>query len=316
LNTSEQLPEQIYLVDASIYIFQSHFSQYVECYDDDGGELSALFGFTQFLLQFLRRSEPSHVAIALDESLFCGFRHELCPNYKSNRELPDENLAMQLRACREVCELLGLPAFASRVFEADDIIGTLSNRIRQEAQGNTALTILTRDKDLGQLLQADADCLWDYAKNTRRSRADLRADLGIDPEQLPDFLGLAGDNVDCISGVPGVGPVKAKALLQEFKSLEDVYANLDKVAALPLRGAAGLANKLAEHQELARLSKKLATIVVSVEDAQESFGSSCIAELARQPVLADEFQDFLATYRFSASDRSRLLAAVSRVIQP
>ena len=92
-----------YLVDGSIYIFQSHFSPYVECFDTQGNDLSAVYGFTQFLLQFLRRVKPTLIAVALDESLFTGFRHKLCPIYKSNRELPDENLAMQLKACREIC---------------------------------------------------------------------------------------------------------------------------------------------------------------------------------------------------------------------
>ncbi|MEQ9021512.1 MAG: hypothetical protein RLN82_01995, partial [Pseudomonadales bacterium] len=129
MKQSVQYPESVYLIDASIYIFQSHFSPYVECYDEDGNELSALYGFTQFLLQFLNRVKPSHVAVAQDQSLFCGFRHELCPNYKSNRELPDANLEMQLNACTEICQHLSLACFGSRVYEADDIIGTLAARV-------------------------------------------------------------------------------------------------------------------------------------------------------------------------------------------
>ena len=130
--TSER-PEIVYLLDASIYIFQSHFSPHVECRSTEGTELSALYGFTLFLLQFLRRVKPTHLAVAHDASLFCGFRHELSSDYKSNRELPDENLAMQLQACAEICGILGLISFASKVYEADDIIGTLASSVRQEA---------------------------------------------------------------------------------------------------------------------------------------------------------------------------------------
>src|SRR6056300_2098180 len=102
MSASEENTSTYYLVDGSIYIFQSHFSPYVECFDVEGNDLSAVYGFTQFLLQFMRRVKPELIAVALDESLFSGFRHDLCPNYKSNRELPDENLAMQLTACREI----------------------------------------------------------------------------------------------------------------------------------------------------------------------------------------------------------------------
>ena len=211
-----QQPEIVFLVDASIYIFQSHFSPYVECFDRQGQELSALYGFTQFLLQFLRRVRPSHVGVAMDESLFCGFRHDLCPNYKSNRELPDENLAMQLKACAEICQILGLSSYSSKVYEADDIIGTLTNIVRQQSDGDSAVHIVSRDKDLAQLLRSDEDCLWDYSGNRKRFVQDIEEEYGVRPDQFPDYLGLTGDSVDCIVGVPGVGPVKAKELLRNL----------------------------------------------------------------------------------------------------
>ena len=92
--------------------------------------MSALFGFTQFLIQLVRRIQPRFIAVAHDESLFTGFRHKLSPDYKSNRELPDENLGMQLAGCLEVSSLLGMSTFSSKVYEADDIVGTLATKIR------------------------------------------------------------------------------------------------------------------------------------------------------------------------------------------
>lgn len=305
----------VYLIDASIYIFQAHFSPYVECFDTRGEDLSAVYGFSQFLLQFLGRTSATHVAVAHDESLFCGFRHDLCPGYKSNRELPDENLAMQLRACQEICNELGLASYSSRQFEADDIIGTLSTRCRGGLidKKKPLIEIVSRDKDLAQLLIGGQDRLWDYQGNRRRNRDDIYSELGIHPEQLPDYLGLIGDAVDCISGVPGVGPVKARELLQRFESIEGVYANLDEVKNLPLRGARGLQQKLADHREEAELSKLLATIVCDVNDPKETFGSCSLNHVKRPPANSVDLGAFLTRYRFDDRARRRISTLAERL---
>jgi 5'-3' exonuclease len=302
----------VYLIDASIYIFQAHFSPYVECYDQEGNELSAVYGFTQFLLQFLRRVQPSHMAVAHDESLFCGFRHELCPNYKSNRELPDENLEMQLNACAEICNILGLASYSSKMYEADDIIGTLANRVRGH-QPHRDIHIISRDKDLAQLLHSDTDCLWDYVGNRKRYRVDIEKEYGVSPEQFPDYLGLTGDSVDCITGAPGVGPVKARELLRQFQTLENVYLNLDKIHALPLRGAKRLPQLLVEHRDLAQLSKVLATIVCEVDDPAEDFGKVNLESLQISTVDEAALQEFLVSHKFSQQDQERILSLAKRL---
>ncbi len=301
-----------YLVDGSIYIFQSHFSPHVECVDADGNELSAVYGFAQFLLQFLRRVKPERIAVALDESLFSGFRHDLCPNYKSNRELPDENLAMQLKGCREICSILGMASYASKKYEADDIIGTLSVRMSELLPGNPALCIVTRDKDLSQLLRTDKDYMWDYSGNRRRYRADIQEEFGVSPEQFADYLGLVGDAVDCITGVPGVGPVKAKELLRNFASMDGIYENLDAVAGLSLRGAAGLALKLEAHQAEAKLSRKLATIICDANDQHEGFAHVVPSSLEVAAIDISSFEKFLSNYKFTKNDSAHLLSVAER----
>lgn len=306
----------VYLIDASIYIFQSHFSPYVECYDRDGNELSAVYGFIQFLLQFLRRANPDHAAIAHDGSLFCGFRHQLCPNYKSNRELPDENLAMQLNACVEVCEVMGLPAFSSRVYEADDIIGTLARNIRQQLQQQSfAINILTKDKDLAQLLEQEEDCLWEFSQNQRRFAADISSDMGVRPDQIVDFLALAGDSVDCIGGVPGIGAVKARALLTHFANLQDIYRNIEQVKLLPIRGARGVADKLVEHRQSAELSYRLATIVCDVQDQAETFARVALQDLEIDALDLDELRSFLVEYRFQSEESERIVNQAQRLLE-
>ena len=303
---------QVYLVDASIYIFQAHFSPSVESFDEKGGELSALFGFIQFLLQFLRRTKPTYLAIAHDESLFCGFRHELSPEYKSNRELPDENLEMQLNGCTEVCGILGLPSYASKVYEADDIIGTLANSVRN-ANSSTQVIIISKDKDLVQLIESEQDYLWDYSSNRRRHLNDIIEEFGVTPWQFPDYLGLIGDSVDCISGVPGIGPVKAKALLQKFHDIDEIYANLDSVSNLEIRGTKGLAKTLIGNRPLAYLSKQLATIICEVQDKEETFGSASFKNLEIGTPDKVKFSEFLSQYKFRESDRNRLISLLNNL---
>lgn len=307
-------PVPAYLIDASIYIFQAHFSPYVECQSKSGEELSALYGFTQFLLQFLRRVKPERIAVAQDESLFCGFRHDLSPDYKSNRELPDENLAWQLEGCAKVCELLGLQTFSSRVYEADDIIGTLATRMR-DGWPNCELTIVSRDKDLAQLLIGENDCLWDYSGNHKRFAAEILEDFGVRPDQIPDYLGLVGDSVDCISGVPGIGPVKAVQMLSSFETMEGVYLNLEKLADLPLRGAKRLPKILEEHKQAAELSKILATIVCDVDEPGEMFSHIDIDQLRSRQFNQEDFAAFLRDYGFTQGDADHLIATARGVEQ-
>ncbi|OFE11817.1 hypothetical protein PHACT_00525 [Pseudohongiella acticola] len=258
----------VYLVDASIYIFQAHFSPHQQVWSRRSEDRSAFTGFARFLLRFLQTTKPEKLALAFDESLFTGFRHQLYADYKSNRVLPDENLALQLSACARLCGVLGLAAYGSHHYEADDIIGTLSTCVAREQ--NAPVVIVTRDKDLSQLLQRDEDYLWDFTGGLRRYRQDIFQQYGIWPEQFPCFLGLTGDSIDCIPGVPGIGPVAARHLLQHFNDLDGLFPQLDAVPALGFRGARRCRDLLALHQEQALLSRKLATIV-SCDDASERF---------------------------------------------
>jgi 5'-3' exonuclease len=278
------MSKPVYLVDASIYIFQAYFSPHLQVLAQDGRDLSALFGYAQFLQRFLRQARPRHVAAAFDESLFCGFRHALYPAYKSNRELPDENLARQLRACAELTALLGVSAFGSRVYEADDIIGTLAARVRAQhremnLEGAPGISIISRDKDLAQLLHSDHDHLWDFSGSTRRFRKHIVEQYGIRAEQFPDYLGLVGDAVDSIPGVPGIGPVAATCLLRHFESIPLLYENLADVALLSYRGARKGGELLRRYESEARLSRTLATIVQDIDAPDEAYSQVPVSSL-------------------------------------
>ncbi|MDP1932467.1 MAG: 5'-3' exonuclease H3TH domain-containing protein [Gammaproteobacteria bacterium] len=300
------MSQPVYLVDASIYIFQAYFSPNLQIWSDDDRDLSAFYGFAQFLLRFLRHTRPVHIAAAFDESLFCGFRHTLYPAYKSNRELPDENLARQLSACAELARLLGIASFGSRVYEADDIIGTLAARVRQESVPE--ICIVSRDKDLAQLLRGDRDHLWDFSGNSRRFRKEIIQQYGIRPEQFPCYLGLIGDAVDSIPGVPGVGPVAATCLLRHFESLPLLYEHLDEVPTLSYRGAAKAPDLLRRYESQARMSRTLATIVEDVVDPVERFSVADCRSILRGEVQSDGIRDLLVREGLETSLRDRFLS--------
>lgn len=281
-------PERVFLIDSSIYIFKYYFSLTGNWQSRDGYLTNAVYGFTQFLLKFLQAEQPRYVAAAFDESLESGFRHRLSPSYKANRALPDEALAFQLDACQAVSQLLGIKSFASEEYEADDLIGSLTNRVGQEGLSSD---ILSRDKDLAQLLAgakeaAGADSMWDYGSAEPKSAADFEAQFGIPMQRLPDYLALVGDTIDSIDGVPGIGAKTAAAILQEFNGVEAILANLDQLADLPVRGAKKLAEKIDPYAEQLRLNLQLTTICTDVSLI------TSLAELEHNSIDMDGFSDF------------------------
>lgn len=297
----------VYLIDASIYIFQAHFSPQFQAWSRRSEDRSAFAGFARFLLRFLQVATPQKLAVAFDESLFTGFRHRLYPDYKSNRVLPDANLALQLAACVQLCEVLGIAAFGSHRYEADDIIGTLSACVRKQQAPELVepVVIVTRDKDLSQLLHRDMDFVWDFTASVKRYRQDVFQRFGIWPEQLPCFLGLTGDSIDCIPGVPGIGPVAAGRLLRHFTDLDTLFPQLDTVSGLGFRGALRCSQLLAEHQEQALLSRQLARIV-SCDDVSEAFVVDNSEVLRTGTLDGSRFTELLDEMALADGDVQRL----------
>lgn len=276
----------IYLVDASVYIFRAYYSMPPDMQDRDGNPVHAVFGFARFLSDLIERAKPEYLAVAFDESLESSFRNRIYPPYKANREPAPPDLKWQFGACREFATLIGAHALSSNEYEADDIIGTLS--VRARAAGWPA-TIVSRDKDLAQLIRR-GDIYWNYTDNLKLQHHEIAGHYGVEPERFADYLALTGDAVDNIKGVPGVGPKTAAALMTEFSSLEDIYQNLERVAALPIRGAAKLGAKLAEHRDAAMLARELTRIVC---DMPLEFGADTIRRRPPQLTELDNFCDRL-----------------------
>jgi DNA polymerase-1 len=246
----------LYLIDASPYIFRAHFSLPSSMCDPQGARTGAVYGFTSFLLKLIATERPSHLAVAFDRNLNGSFRNALYPAYKKQREDPPPEIVLQIPLCLEMAETLGAASFIDEDFEADDIIATLCDQLRDE---EIRFVVVSPDKDLAQLVGERVGLL-DFAKNVRLGVAEVRERLGVAPSQVTDFLGLAGDSVDNIPGVPGIGPKTAADLLSVFPNLEEIYAHLDQLLKPGFRGGKNLHAKLTTHREQAFLSRTLATL--------------------------------------------------------
>ena len=245
-----------YLVDSSIYVFRAWFTLPDTLVNEAGEPVNAVYGFTDFVAGFIEEKKPEHLHFAFDQSLTSSFRNTIYPPYKANREPAPEELKRQFEYCRRFISALGFPLLSSDRFEADDLLGAASKHAR--AQGHR-VEILSADKDLAQLIHED-DILWDYAKNKRYNPKKIEEHFGVRPDQIADQLAIAGDKVDNIPGVPGVGMTTAARLLNKFDSIDQLLQNIDAIADMKIRGAKRIQGLIAEHQDMIRLCKKLTEI--------------------------------------------------------
>ena len=274
----------VYLIDASVYVFRAYFSIPDHITDPQGNSVNAVYGFARFLADFLKRCSPRYLAVAFDESLTTSFRNDIYPDYKANREEPPPELIAQFTHCRSLCEALGLYHLASPSFEADDLIGTLAALAHAAGQ---PVTIVSRDKDLAQLIGAD-DVYYEFASDQRMDYDAVAAKFGVPPERIGDWLALTGDSVDNIPGVPGIGPKTATALPSSHADIATLYDSLEEVATLPIRGARKLPDRLRQHRPAVELARRLTHIKCDIPLA------TTLADLERQantPQLDDLLDD-------------------------
>ena len=246
----------IHLVDASPYIFRAYFSMPSDMTSPSGAQVNAVYGYARMLLQLIEQQNVTHLGLTYDRSLNTSFRNDFYPEYKAQRELPPAELEAQLNWCVDIGKALGAPVYIDERYEADDFIATLCHQLEGQE-----IVMVTSDKDMAQLVN-DKITLLDFAKDEIFDADAVKEKFGVRPEQIADYLGLAGDSVDNIPGVKGVGKKTAAALLEAFDDLEALYDGIDGVAALPIRGAKTLGKKLLDSREMAFLSRRLATVAV------------------------------------------------------
>ena len=213
-----------WLIDASVFFFKYYFAMPDHCFSEEGDPTAAVFGFSHWLLKLLKTEQPRYVVACFDESLGTCFRNDIYEDYKSSRAPADENIRFQFKACKQVCELSGIATYASNRYEADDLIGTIAQRVRKQGRSSV---IVSRDKDLMQLLRYD-DVFWHYPDGEQIDHHDVPSKFGVASEQIPDWLALVGDPIDDIPGVPGVGKKTAASLLADYPNLQLLFSALEK----------------------------------------------------------------------------------------
>src|SRR6266496_1910267 len=214
---------------------------------------SALFVFTNTLLDILQNQQPTHIAVAFDTEAPTA-RHREYPDYKIQREAMPEDIAWALPHVRQLLDAFNIPVLICDGYEADDIIGTL---VRRAEQQNFESYMVTPDKDFGQLV-SEKSLIYKPGRTGEAAEVlglpQVREKWRIEcPEQVIDILGLWGDATDNIPGVPGIGEKTASKLIAQYDSVENLFAHTAE-----LKGK--LRENLEQHRDQALLSKRLATI--------------------------------------------------------
>ena len=253
-NKPEQARKKLFLLDAYALIFRAFYAFIKNPrINSKGLDTSAIFGFLNTLMDLIRREKPDHLAVVFDLG-GSKERSELYEDYKANRLETPEGIQLAVPYIKQILAAMHIPVIELEGWEADDLIGTLAKQAEKEGFD---VYMVTADKDFAQLVDdhiflykpsrmGNGIEIWDVEK--------VKEKFGVErPEQVIDFLGMMGDSVDNIPGLPGVGEKTAKKFLAQFGSMEQLFENTDQ-----LKGK--MKEKVEANKELGLLSKKLATI--------------------------------------------------------
>ncbi|MCZ6874776.1 MAG: DNA polymerase I [bacterium] len=245
--------KSVYLVDGSSYVYRAYFAIRQSLTTTQGLPTHAVLGFKNMLEKLIRQEKPHYLAVVFDER-GPTFRHQRDPSYKANRPPMPDDMAVQLPYIHRLVEALKIPRLSLAGYEADDILGTLARRFESEC---CEVVLVSGDKDLCQLVTQHTTLL-DTMKDQRSGISEVIERFGVEPERVIEIFGLMGDSSDNIPGVPGVGEKTAKRLIDEFGTIEQVLVRVEEIKQPKLR------QRLSEHAELARLSRRQATIDLDV----------------------------------------------------
>ncbi|WP_387465964.1 DNA polymerase I [Photorhabdus sp. RM323S] len=274
------------LVDGSSYLYRAYHA-FPPLTNSAGEPTGAMYGVLNMLRSLVMQYKPSHVAVVFDAKGKT-FRDELFAEYKSHRPPMPDDLRAQIEPLHQMVEAMGLPLLVVSGVEADDVIGTLALQAEKEGR---AVLISTGDKDMAQLVTPNITLI-NTMNNTILGPEEVVDKYGVSPNLIIDFLALMGDSSDNIPGVPGVGEKTALGLLQGIGGMDDIFANLDKIAGLSFRGAKTLADKMEQHKDVAYLSYKLATIKTDVE-----LNKTCVALSVKEPDT-EKLHELFSRYEF------------------
>ena len=241
------MPGTLFVIDAFAHIYQ-FFYAIKGLTGPDGEPVNAVYGFARMLEDLRRRYQPDYLAVAFDRPGEL-VRHQVYEQYKANRSPMPEALERQIPIIHELLQVQGIPQLSSTGYEADDVLGAVA---KHAAEKGIDTVIVTTDKDAEQLIDEHTSILHVHKdREVLLDPAALKESKGIEPWQVVEMMALAGDTTDNVPGVPGIGPKTALKLIQQFGSVENLYANLDRVKSEKMR------RKLAEHRGDVELTDRL-----------------------------------------------------------
>src|SRR5215212_2491159 len=246
--------KKLVLVDGYALIYRAYHALPPNMMTRGGEPTNAAFGFSQMVLDVLRKEQPDYSILAMDRGR--SFRSDVSTDYKATRPPMPDDLRVQIKRCREIATALGLAIYELEGYEADDVIGTLAQQA--EEQGMDVL-VVTGDNDELQLVTDHTHVVTPTGRNrfnetTEYDPAGVVDKYGFLPERLIDYKALIGDTSDNIPNVPGVGPKTALQWIQQYGPLETILEHLEELK--PARAQ----QSLRDHTDQARQSKHLATI--------------------------------------------------------
>lgn len=243
------------LIDGNSLVFRAYYGVHSALTRSDGMPTGAVYGFFNMILPILAAAKPNDSFVCVFDASRISFRQDIYPEYKANRSETPADLLQQSELIRIGVHEMGIPVLCIPGVEADDVIATIAtdncNRVN-------ATRIITGDKDLMQLV-SDCVYLYDGMKNKEIHEPEVIEKFGVHPNQVIDVQSLMGDSTDNVPGVPGIGPKKASELINEFNSLDNLYANIDSVKNERTR------NLLKENKDKAYISKQLVTLKRDVD---------------------------------------------------
>ena len=244
---------KIFLIDGTALIYRAYFAFINNpLRNSSGHNTSAIFGVVNTFLKLLNDQNPEKIIVSFDLKEPT-FRHELTDTYKANRPPAPDELISQIDPVKDFFRLLRIPEVSVAGFEADDAIGTLAERYKNDHQ----VIVITSDKDFAQIVDERIN-LYDPFSEKLIDAEEVKKKYGVAPPQFVDYLAIIGDSSDNIPGVKGIGAKGAATLLEQFADLDEIYAKIDQIASESLQ------KKLIEGKDAAYLSRKLARIVTNV----------------------------------------------------
>ncbi|MBR5354952.1 MAG: DNA polymerase I, partial [Alphaproteobacteria bacterium] len=245
----------ITLIDGNSLVFRAYYGVHSNLTRSDGMPVGAVYGFFNMVLPTLAAAKPNDSFICVFDASRISFRQDIYPQYKANRNETPADLITQSELIRIGLHAMGVPVLCIPGVEADDVIATIAT---QNCKKSDNTRIITSDKDLMQLV-SDCVFLYDGMKEKEIHEPEVLEKFAVKPNQVIDVQSLMGDSSDNVPGVPGIGPKKAAELINEFGSLDNLYANLDSVKNERVRGL------LRDNREMAFISKQLVTLKRDVD---------------------------------------------------